>query len=202
VALNLLEIEAAAERAWTAGDLHLATTVLIRGYGPQVVGYLIGVLEDKQDASDGFAEFCADLWKTLASFRRECTFQAWCFMVARHAAVRLREKTKLRRKRTRPLTPEDISNLGGEVFRSSTASRERRFSETESRLERLRKTLSEDEQTLLFLRVDRDLSWRDIARVLADAADSPPSEVALRKRFERLKQKLELQLKQDVLPPP
>jgi len=192
-------IEAAAERAWAAGDMQLATTVLIRAYGPQVAGYLVGLLGDEQDASDGFAEFCTDLWKTLGSFRRECSFQGWCFMVARHAAARVGEKVTLLRKRTRPLLPEDISNLGADVFRSSTASRERRFSEAEQRLQRARKTLCEEEQTLLFLRIDRGLSWRDIARVLADEADSPLGEATLRKRFERLKQKLQTHLRQDAL---
>jgi RNA polymerase sigma-70 factor (ECF subfamily) len=192
--LGASEVEAEAERAFTEGDLQLATTVLIRGHGPQVVGYLLGLLGNEQDASDAFAEFCADLWKTLGSFRRECSFQAWCFLVARHAAARLREKTEVQRKRTRPLTTEDISQLGGHVFRSSTAGRERRLSEAELRLQQIRGTLREDEQTLLFLRVDRGLSWRDIARVLADRDGSPPSEAALRKRFERLKQKLQEQL--------
>ncbi len=196
----MAELEAVAGRAWAAGDLQLATTLLIRGYGHQVSGYLVGLLGDEQDASDAFAEFCADLWKTLSSFRHECTFQAWCFMVARHAAARLGEKASQIRKRTRPLTPEDISNLGAEVFRTSSAGREQRLSEAEERLARARKTLSEDEQTLLFLRLDRGLSWRDIARVLADAADAPLSEAALRKRFERLKQKLQAQLYRDAPP--
>jgi len=194
------DIEAAAELAWAAGDLEAATTLLIRGYGPQIAGYLFGLLGDEQDASDAFAECCADLWKTLSSFRHECTFQAWCFMVARHAAARLGEKATLLRKRTRPLTPEDISNLGAEVFRTSTAGRERRLSEAEERLARARKALSEAEQTLLFLRIDRGLCWRDIARVLADEAASPLGEAALRKRFERLKQKLQTQLQRDLLP--
>ena len=168
--------------------------MLIRGYGPRIAGFLVGLLGDEQEASDAFAEFCADLWKALAAFRHECSFQAWCYMVARHAAGRLREKAKRLRKRTRPLTPEDISQLGAEVFHTSAAHRERRLTEAEARLQLIRKMLSEDEQTLLFLRVDRNMAWREIAQVLRAEGARPASEAALRKRFERLKQKLQVQL--------
>jgi len=40
------------------------------------------------------------------------------------------------------------------------------------------------------LRVDKGLSWQEIAEVLAETEDDPPDPVALRKRFERLKERL------------
>ena len=66
---------------------------------------------------------------------------------------------------------------------------------TSSRETRLRAKLSPDEQALLTLRVDRELEWREIARVLADdelADDAAVTRAAagLRKKFERLKEKL------------
>jgi RNA polymerase sigma-70 factor (ECF subfamily) len=50
---------------------------------------------------------------------------------------------------------------------------------------RLRSSLSADDQTLLILRVDRAMSWREIAHVIGDA-----HEPALRKRYERIKNRL------------
>ena len=56
-----------------------------------------------------------------------------------------------------------------------------------------------DGGTLLVLRVDRRMSWRDIARVMADAPDEDLDKFAatLRKRFERVKERL-----RDKLAPP
>ena len=50
-----------------------------------------------------------------------------------------------------------------------------------------------DDQTLLILRIDRALPWIDIARVMTDEPDEPDLSrhaAALRKRFERLKQRI------------
>jgi len=70
-------------------------------------------------------------------------------------------------------------------------------------LARLRASLSVEEQTLLVLRVDRELEWEEIAEVLGPGPeddDTPPGgggarpaarrAAALRKRFERLKARL------------
>jgi RNA polymerase sigma-70 factor (ECF subfamily) len=40
------------------------------------------------------------------------------------------------------------------------------------------------------LRVDRELSWREVAVALGEEADDEACCAALRKRFERLKEKL------------
>jgi RNA polymerase sigma-70 factor (ECF subfamily) len=57
------------------------------------------------------------------------------------------------------------------------------------KLSRLRQSLDPEEQTLLILRVDKNMSWEEVSEVLrAEGTDSTP--VALRKRFERLKEKL------------
>jgi RNA polymerase sigma-70 factor, ECF subfamily len=58
------------------------------------------------------------------------------------------------------------------------------------RLASLRASLKPEDQTLLILRVDKGLSWKEIANVFAEAGDAPPDPAALRKRFERLKERL------------
>ena len=63
-------------------------------------------------------------------------------------------------------------------------------------IERLRRSLRPDDQTLLILRIDRGMAWLDIARVLAGPDQSIAEEelrarsAKLRKRFERLKERL------------
>ena len=49
---------------------------------------------------------------------------------------------------------------------------------------RLRDSLTPEERTLLILRIDRDMPWGDVARVME--VDEP----VLRKRYERIRRKL------------
>jgi RNA polymerase sigma-70 factor (ECF subfamily) len=57
------------------------------------------------------------------------------------------------------------------------------------KLMKLRESLDSEEQTLLILRVDKGMSWEEIAEVMrADGEQATPA--ALQKRFERLKEKL------------
>jgi len=53
-----------------------------------------------------------------------------------------------------------------------------------ARLEAARAALDREDQQLLVLRIDRKLAWADIADVMSIEAS------ALRKRFERIKQRL------------
>jgi RNA polymerase sigma-70 factor (ECF subfamily) len=65
---------------------------------------------------------------------------------------------------------------------------------------RLRESLDPDEQTLLILRIDRQMAWTDIARIMGgDAPEAESRQAAtLRKRFERLKERL----RSMAVPPP
>lgn len=49
----------------------------------------------------------------------------------------------------------------------------------------MRRKLEPEEQTLLILRLDRGLSWDELATVMA-----PASAATLRKRFERLRERI------------
>jgi RNA polymerase sigma-70 factor (ECF subfamily) len=54
----------------------------------------------------------------------------------------------------------------------------------------LREQLDPEEHELLLLRLDRGLAWKDIARILGGDDDVDARASALRKRFERAKQRL------------
>ena len=89
-------------------------------------------------------------------------------------------------RRGRRLETEEHSAIAAAV-RSTTAAHMR--PSADAKLERLRSALTPDERDLLILRVDRDLSWSEIASALR-TDDDRPDEAALRKRFERLKDKM------------
>jgi RNA polymerase sigma-70 factor (ECF subfamily) len=162
-----------------AGDMTGAATAAIQGYGPQILGYVTAVVRDEDLAAEVFSAFSEDLWVGLPGFRRASSFRTWAYKLAWHAAMRtLRDPAK---KRNAPLASSLASQLAEKV-RSSTAAHLR--TETKTAVQELRGELSPDEQTLLILRIDRELPWREVADVMGE------EEPTIRKRFERLKDKL------------
>jgi RNA polymerase sigma-70 factor (ECF subfamily) len=179
------EAEARCLEALDRGDHAGAATAVVRLYGPQLLGYLCSVLRSEADAGEVFSMFSEDLWRGLPGFRRECPLRVWCYRLAWHAAARfLRDPY---RGRGRRLETNELSRLVEEVRSSVFLGRDQARQAT---LDRLRAGLSPDERTLLVLRLDRGLAWAEVALVLADEQGRPVDEAALRKRFERLKDKL------------
>jgi RNA polymerase sigma-70 factor (ECF subfamily) len=171
-----------------------AATLLVREYGPQLLGYLCSVLRSEADAGEVFSMFSEDLWRGLPGFRRECPVRVWCYRLAWHAAARfLRDPY---RGRGRRLETTELSRIVAEVRSSVFLGRDQARQAT---LDRLREGLTPDERTLLVLRVDRGLSWGEVALVLGDEREAPVEEPALRKRFERLKEKLAERARQEGL---
>lgn len=161
------------------GDLEGAATEALRGYGPQVLGYLTVVLRSEDRADEAFSVFSEDLWKGLPSFRRESSFGTWAYKLAWHAASRVLRDPH--RRRHVPLPSSPLLEARDEV-RTRTALHLR--TEAKSAVEELRRSLEPEEQALLVLRVDRGMPWEDVAAVLGIGPASA------RKRFERLKSKL------------
>lgn len=167
-----------------AGDLRGAAEAIVRDHGPSILGYLASVLRNDADASDVFSQFTEDLWRGLPGFRGECPVRVWAYRVAWHAAARhLRDPY---RQRGRRLETTELSRIAEEVRSSVLLGR---GEARQQGIDRLRSRLTPEEQTLLVMRLDRNLAWREVALVLA-AEGEPVDEVALRKRFERLKTKL------------
>jgi RNA polymerase sigma-70 factor (ECF subfamily) len=167
-----------------AGELSAAAEAIVRDYGPQILGYLTSVVRNDGDAAEVFSQFTEDLWRGLPGFRGECPVRVWAYRLAYHAAARhLRDPY---RQRGRRLESTELSRIADEVRSSVLLGRREARQEG---IDRLREKLAPDEQTLLVLRLDRGLSWREVATVLAEDG-APVDEVALRKRFERLKGKL------------
>lgn len=173
-------VEEAVSTQLVAGDLRAAATTTVRAYGPQLLGYLRTTLPEDA-ADDAFSLFCELLWKHLPGFRREAAILTWCYHLAWSAARRVLSDPHARR--AQRLDTSGMEAIALEV-RSSTAPHLKQS--TADQLARIRAQLDFDEQTLLVLRIDRDLAWDEIATVMSvDAA-------ALRKRFERLKAKIRI----------
>ena len=172
-----------------SGNLHGAASVAIETYGPELFGYLTAVLRDDQDAQDTYAQTFEDMWRGLAAFEGRCAFRTWLYTLARHAAFRLRRSPHGKKRRRVPLS--EISDIVERV-RSETQPHLRTSSK--DKLSLIRASLDEDDRSLLILRVDRDMSWADIARVDSpcDASDEDLARTAarLRKRYELVKKRI------------
>lgn len=173
-----------------AGEHDQATTIALAHYGPELLALLHARLRNLQDAREAYAWMAEDVWRGMARFRGQSSVRTWVYAIARNAASRYASRELRPRHSQIP-----ISQLSREsalaVQLPSTAC-------VEDRIARLRSQLDADEQTLLTLRVDKNMEWRDVALVwLYDGRETPHGEediaretARLRKRFQLLKEKL------------
>jgi RNA polymerase sigma-70 factor (ECF subfamily) len=173
------------------GDLERATTVAIEGFGPELLGFVLALMRNEDDANDAFSQLCEDIWRGLAEFQHRASFRTWAYTLARHAVHRHHRTDSRYRKRVGVADSGLVARLEQHV-RTTTLPFLR--SQTRTRLSELRASLPQDEQILLILRVDRELGWTEIAQVIAEeplAEEELSREAArLRKRFQLVKEKL------------
>lgn len=177
-------LEAEIARLLETNELRAAAAAIIRGYGPAILGYLASLARDPDRADDAFSQFCEDLWRGLPGFRRDASVRTWLYTLAWHAWLR-NERDPFRR-RGQPLASDDMSRLAADV-RSTTALHLR--SEAKDAVARLRQQLTPTEQSLLVLRIDRRLSWSEVASVMS-TSDEPLDAQTAAKRFQRVKARL------------
>ncbi len=172
------------------GDLQQAATEALHWLGPEVLGYLTATVRSEADAGEVFSQFAEDLWRGLSGFRWESSLRTWAYRLAYHAAARFARDPY--RQRGQRFETTMASRIADDVRRSSVLRHDLR----EQQLAALRAELAADEQTLLILRLDRGLSWREVGEVLAEQGEAPADEAALRQRFHRIRDKLEKKARQ------
>jgi RNA polymerase sigma-70 factor (ECF subfamily) len=181
-----MDVEEEIGRLRAAGQLKDVATLAIEGYGPEVLSFLEMMLRDHADASDAFAQACEDLWKGLPRFEGRSSMKTWFYTLARHAASRLRRSTH-------PGRHAALSEITDVAERVRSRTRPHLRTEIKHGFAAIREALDDDDRMLLVLRVDRAMSWNDVARVMADESDSDSSEstariaARLRKRFQSVK---------------
>ncbi len=168
-----------------------AVTAAVRGFGPEILGYLVAMSKIETDANDAFSLFCEDVWRGLPRFRWASSFRTWSYTLARHALFRVARDPERRHPKVGISGSPQLAELAVQV-RTTTMLAMR--TEAKSKIAELREHLDPDDRTLLILRIDRRLAWQEIARVMADeelpAAEVTKAAAMLRKRFERVKDRL------------
>jgi len=179
-------LEAEVRARLEAGDSIGATDLVIRALGPAIRGVL-HALHGEDDGDDVFSTWEVGVLTGLPAFRWECSLRTWAFRIARHASHRLwRDPYRARRDR---LATSAASRLAASTAVS------RGGGAPDPRLEALRADLTRPQLELIALRTSRELSWAEIAGVLASEGETVTPET-LRKRYERLKDQMSRKAKQ------
>src|SRR5258708_28063435 len=125
--------------------------------------------------------------------------RTWLSTLARHADVHFRGSPHRKPGRNVGLSEVDLV-----VNRARTATPAYLRTDAKDALAAIRDALPEDDRALLVLRVDRAMSWKDIARVFS-ADDSEEvlrrESACLRKRFQIVKDEIRVRAKQAGLLP-
>jgi RNA polymerase sigma-70 factor, ECF subfamily len=177
------EVETRVTAFLAAGDCQGAATEVIRGYGPRALGYLHRLLGNEADASDAFSLFAEQVWRGMPNFEGRSSVKTWAFKAAWSAAMKVRDDAWHRLREGLPTSA--ASHLAQEV-RTNTALH---LETLRQELEVLRAELTAEDQTLLALRLDQELTWEEVAEVLSIEGRTVDA-VTLRKRYERIKARL------------
>jgi len=166
-----------------SGDERGAATELLKAHGPAVLRYLRSLLREPAAADDAFSLFAEWAWTGLPRFQRASPLRTWAFGIAWNAARRVSDAAWNKHKER--LRTTDASRLAAEIRASSALELARQS----DRLQELRRNLSPEDQNLLVLRVDQRLSWEEVVAILGGGGETTSASV-LRKRFERLKERI------------
>ncbi len=214
-----VNVDADVYAAVDAGRVDDAFALVVARYGREIGGFLSARFLGADGAADAFAFFAEDVWRGLAKFRRAASLRTWLYVLARNAALRVKQAERRRAAREIPLSHAPAVDALEFELRAATTRWQR--TDVKDHIHAIRAGLDDDDRELLVLRVDRGLSWLAIARVVhatANDVDVDGSAVggsavddaalkrqaaALRKRFERIKARIESQARAaGVLEPP
>ena len=187
-------METRIKEAHEAGNITEAANLALETYGQEVLGFIVNCVGYSSDSDDIFSLFCVDFWRGLPGFQWRSSLRTWAYSLARNATARHLASPHRRRERNISLSDAPEVFEVAEKIRTTTAA----YLKTtyKKSIRQLRKQLPVSDQMLLVLRVDRNLSWRDIAIVMdgenvsSDEDELKKAETRFRKRFERIKDKL------------
>lgn len=171
------------------GDHDAATTLVLQQIGPAVLHYLYSRIRDDDLVAESFSRFSEDLWRGMPGFRRQVNVRIWAFAIARNSANQVLRKLRRDLERRQDFT-SSVANAVAMKVRTTTVQYLK--TDMKSRLEELRQRLSEDEQDMLFLRINQRLDWNDIARIQLSEGTGLLEEATLRRESARLRKQFQL----------
>lgn len=184
-----------ARTAWNRGHYSEVVRFVFEAYGRELYSFAMAQFPGQpSQADEAFSQFSEDFWVSLPQFRWRCSLRAWCYKLLRNAAHRHRRSPFNHRHRRADLSAVQpwLDDL---VARTRSQTQPHLRSEVKSEIRLLREQLRREDQDLLILRVDREMSWRDIAHALLPSSDASEDDIrrleaAARRRFTEVKKRL------------
>jgi len=182
--------ETSIREAHQRGDFKVAAEQGLQLYGAEIRSFLAARLLDDTDTRDVFSELTEDLWRGIANFEWRSSFRTWIYTLARHAALRFERKPVNQQRRR-----ERLSQINDPIVVERSQTRPYLRTDIKDAFAALRASLTPDEQSLLTLRIDRDLPWDEIAQIIYDDDERDPAKLQrhatnLRQRFRQLKSRI------------
>jgi DNA-directed RNA polymerase specialized sigma24 family protein len=147
-------VELAIRQRLAAGDALGAAADVTRFYGPEIFGFLVGVLGDSEISRDVYACVIDRFLRDLPRFSWRCSLRTWTYAGAR--AELAIHRGRANRPRPRP----SRAPTSGPAPTSTISCRPTNL---RSKIALLRACLQEEDRELLILRIDRALEWRELA---------------------------------------
>jgi RNA polymerase sigma-70 factor, ECF subfamily len=146
--------EAAARDALATGDVRRAAGEIARAFGAELLGFLIGVLEDGARARAVYGGLTDRIVEEVACFTWQCPLRVWAYAMARR---------ELEVCRGLPSAADTMPSVPPVILADSTTSSPSRPPEIQAAIAALRGRLSQADRELLILRIDRAFAWPDLA---------------------------------------
>ncbi len=172
------------------GDVGRAVEEALAGYGAEFMRLLGSLLNDRERAREAYGILSETLLMDLPGFRWESSFRTWAHRVARNVAYRMATSPAGRE------VPVSHGAFEQQVHREWSRTRPWLRTDIKERVRALRSQLEPSEQLLLELRIDRRMSWTDVARHLSGPDEPMTSDAlarrsaVLRQQFQRIKARL------------
>ena len=182
------------QAALASGDAALLTRLVLDRYGRELMSFVSALHRSQADAEEVFSLTAEAIWRSAPTFERRSSVRTWCYAIARRTSLHHRRDARRRAKRFRPF--EDQAELAQLEQRVRTETLTYLRTERREKLAALRDALPERDRELLMLRIDRRMSWSDIALVIdeatpgRDASEIVRRAARLRKQFQVLKDRL------------
>ena len=192
---KLDEIESQIRVFFEDGNFDSAATLFIEHYGGEILGFLAGRLRNPSDAAEVFSIFAEEFWRGLQGFQWRTSMRSWAYTLARNAAYHYRRDPERRMIHHITLASKN-SKFALAVTQIRAATKLHLRTETKNRMRDLYKKLPDDDQTLLFLRIDKQMSWQEIAAIVSGQGETMQEDEIkqwsnrLRQRFHEVKQRL------------
>jgi RNA polymerase sigma-70 factor, ECF subfamily len=187
--VNNADVERQLRALHGQGKFEEVAVIALRTYQAEVLRWLRNSVRDEVAAQEIWSICLENFWKILPAFRFEASIRNLLYRLARFATYGY-----FRGRQREQLAPESL--LDSHAAPDLAETDERFTTEIRNELKQLCEGLTIKQRMILMLKVEQEMSWDDIARIMSKPGELLMGEafrrevVNLRQQFSRLKQEL------------